>query len=277
LRQAGDECSGHIRVTAEDEEAAERVEEALEGLRAAFWLGAEPAPKLQELLAEVEVERDGKVVEAEFEAPAEEVAAAMPGACKLIEQHLARHHEHKMAVHHKMAKHGKKTCPAKDAKDEPAKKSAKKKPAEKPKKPAKPEKPKKGTTAAEERQGMKRPTARQGTPVLGVVIGKPLDAEAAEVVRVWEGSPAAKAGLRPGDRIVKVDGEEIGSPEDLRATVLRHKPGDKVELVVLREGEQEEIEAKLAGGSSPVRIRSMNAAIWSFWVPAAATGRLSRT
>ena len=39
-------------------------------------------------------------------------------------------------------------------------------------------------------RGMRDPTARQGTHVLGVVVGKPLDADAAEVIRVWSGSPA---------------------------------------------------------------------------------------
>ncbi len=91
------------------------------------------------------------------------------------------------------------------------------------------------------------PTARQGTPALGVVIGKPQDAEAAEVLRVWPGSAAQKAGIQRGDRIVKVDEDEVQSPEALRAAVLKRAPGDQVELTVVRDGEPQSMTVELGG------------------------------
>ena len=94
---------------------------------------------------------------------------------------------------------------------------------------------------------MRDPTARQGTPVLGVVVGKPLDADAAEVIRVWSGSPAGQAGLKPGDRIVKIGKQEVESPAALRVAVLKYKPGDRVPLEVQRGGERVPMQVRLAG------------------------------
>jgi superoxide dismutase, Cu-Zn family len=100
----------------------------------------------------------------------------------------------------------------------------------------------------EEASRGKRPlTATQGTPVLGVIIGKRIGIEAAEVERVWPGSPAEQAGLRAGDRITRVDDEEIKSPEALRVAVLGREPGDRVRLTVLRDGERHELKTRLGG------------------------------
>ena len=103
-------------------------------------------------------------------------------------------------------------------------------------------------TQQDESSRSKRPlTATQGTPVLGVIIGKRIGIEAAEVERVWPGSPAEQAGLRAGDRITRVDDEEIKSPEALRVAVLGREPGDHVRLTVLRDGEQHKLKALLGG------------------------------
>jgi C-terminal processing protease CtpA/Prc len=78
----------------------------------------------------------------------------------------------------------------------------------------------------EEASRGKRPlTATQGTPVLGVIIGKRIGIEAAEVAASGRESPAEQAGLQAGDRITKVDDEEIKSPEALRVAVLEREPG----------------------------------------------------
>lgn len=57
------------------------------------------------------------------------------------------------------------------------------------------------------------------------------------VITTLPGSPAEVAGLRPGDRIVQVDGREVSTrrPEDAR-TGLRGKPGTSVTLTVERPG-----------------------------------------
>lgn len=47
-------------------------------------------------------------------------------------------------------------------------------------------------------------------------------------------SPAAKAGLKPGDVITAVDGTKVDQTHSLTASLARHQPGDKVHLTVLR-------------------------------------------
>jgi superoxide dismutase, Cu-Zn family len=102
--------------------------------------------------------------------------------------------------------------------------------------------------AKEESHGTKQPlTATQGTPVLGVVIGKRIDVEAAEVVRIWPGSPAEQAGLQKGDQIIQVDDKEIKSPEALRVAVLNREPGERVRLTIFRDGQRQTLKVRLSG------------------------------
>ncbi len=53
---------------------------------------------------------------------------------------------------------------------------------------------------------------------------------------VKEGYPAAKAGIKAGDIIVKFNGKEIKSVDDLRLMVAMTPPGTKVKVEVVREG-----------------------------------------
>ena len=69
------------------------------------------------------------------------------------------------------------------------------------------------------------------------------------LIRVYDGSGAAKAGLKAGttevvvagesyllggDVIVKVDGESVQTPEDLREAVSAKRPGDKIKVEAYR-------------------------------------------
>jgi hypothetical protein len=53
---------------------------------------------------------------------------------------------------------------------------------------------------------------------------------------VREGSPAESAGLRGGDLIVRFDGKEVRDIQDYTYALFSKKPGDKVEIVVERDG-----------------------------------------
>jgi serine protease Do len=55
------------------------------------------------------------------------------------------------------------------------------------------------------------------------------------VTAVQPGSPAADAGLRPGDVILEADRAPMGSPDDLRQALEKHGAGP-VLLLVLRDG-----------------------------------------
>ena len=48
--------------------------------------------------------------------------------------------------------------------------------------------------------------------------------------------PAAKAGMRAGDKIVAIDGRPISSSDDVSAAVAAHKPGDRATVTVVRRG-----------------------------------------
>ncbi len=65
------------------------------------------------------------------------------------------------------------------------------------------------------------------------------------VSQVLEDSPAADAGLRAGDVIIKYEGEEIGLSSELPQLVGRTKVGEKVEMVVVRDGGEKEITLKI--------------------------------
>src|SRR5690606_7356803 len=59
-------------------------------------------------------------------------------------------------------------------------------------------------------------------------------AHGAAIGSVYEGTPAEKAGLRPGDVVETIDGEPVPDFESLRARVGSKAPGDVVELRVRR-------------------------------------------
>jgi S1-C subfamily serine protease len=72
--------------------------------------------------------------------------------------------------------------------------------------------------------------------------GKPLGTGVVEVV---PGGPADRAGIRPGDVLVSIDGEPTPTTEALGAVLADHKPGDKVPVTVLRGGKESDLEVTL--------------------------------
>lgn len=61
--------------------------------------------------------------------------------------------------------------------------------------------------------------------------------EGAAVRRVFERSPAARA-FQPGDVILELDGERIADPDALIRAIFKAKPGTKVPIRILRDGEE---------------------------------------
>jgi putative serine protease PepD len=80
---------------------------------------------------------------------------------------------------------------------------------------------------------------------LGVQLGEPGEQNGVPVADVVEGSPADKAGLQAGDRIVRAGGDEVDSIADVRAAVSNRSPGDELELEVTRNGDTETITVTL--------------------------------
>jgi serine protease Do len=92
-------------------------------------------------------------------------------------------------------------------------------------------------------------------PQLGVLIGdiNAVDAEAyrlpevrgAEITTVQPETPAARAGLQPGDVILAVDDERIDNATDLTTRLARLQPNQRVTLTVWRDGRQQSVQVTL--------------------------------
>ncbi len=65
-------------------------------------------------------------------------------------------------------------------------------------------------------------------------------------------SPAAGVGIKSGDRIVEIDGQPIERLAGLKAALTAHYAGDKVQLVVLRDGNRQTHEVELVEKLSKV-------------------------
>jgi serine protease Do len=79
--------------------------------------------------------------------------------------------------------------------------------------------------------------ATQGvTPAMAKALRLQDGGRGALVASVEPDSPAAKAGLQPGDVILGLDGRKIATPRDLAIDVARIKPGEQAKFDILRDG-----------------------------------------
>ena len=65
------------------------------------------------------------------------------------------------------------------------------------------------------------------------------------ITGIQPNSAAAKAGLKEGDIIQSIDGVEIFSSPEFSERIARHRPGDKVTLLYLRDGKRDEVSVVL--------------------------------
>lgn len=76
---------------------------------------------------------------------------------------------------------------------------------------------------------------------LGIEVG--MEDGFVKVVSPIDDTPAQRAGIKSGDFIVRIDGKPVkGMSLDDAVTLMRGKPGSKIELTVLREGEDKPLE-----------------------------------
>ncbi|WP_158853489.1 S1C family serine protease [Saccharothrix deserti] len=92
-------------------------------------------------------------------------------------------------------------------------------------------------------------------PYLGVSVGR-LTGEIRErfdieveqgalVLGVDDGSPAASAGVRTGDVIVRLDDQDVRSVEDLLGALRGTEPGSTVTVEVVRDGQRQELKVEI--------------------------------
>lgn len=95
---------------------------------------------------------------------------------------------------------------------------------------------------------------------LGVHLGKGLDDELRESLKfkgsggalidgVVKDGPAAEAGIEDGDIIIKFGGQSVEDESSLRKLIGATKPGDQVDIIVFRDGEERKFSVKM--GETP--------------------------
>ena len=88
------------------------------------------------------------------------------------------------------------------------------------------------------------------TPQMSKRLGLGNGAYGAYVNDVTKDSPADKAGIKKGDVITKIDGEQVDAATSLITSIRNHKVGDKVMLTILRDGKEQEVEVELASDTT---------------------------
>lgn len=87
------------------------------------------------------------------------------------------------------------------------------------------------------------PGAAAGPVILGLTLGGARPNGGVKVDDVVANGPAATAGLKAGDVILKMDGKDIETESAYRDILAEKKPGDRVDLIVDRGGERVEARA----------------------------------
>ena len=101
------------------------------------------------------------------------------------------------------------------------------------------------TSQAGQRQRTSRQN-QQDAAWLGVFLNENKGNETgATVTHVYPSGPGARAGLQPGDVIQQFNGKQIATSNDLVTAIEEFQPGDKAEIIVLRNNAQAKLSAAL--------------------------------
>lgn len=63
------------------------------------------------------------------------------------------------------------------------------------------------------------------------------------IAGILNGGPAARAGLQPGDVVVRLDGQRVDNAREALNAIARKRPGEPIAIEALREGETLQLEA----------------------------------
>ncbi|MFI7355185.1 S1C family serine protease [Streptomyces avidinii] len=100
-------------------------------------------------------------------------------------------------------------------------------------------------------------TGRATHPVIGVTLDMDYTGDGARVgdkgedgkPSVVAGGPGARAGIRAGDVITKVDGQRVRGGDELIIKIRAHRPGDPLTLTVLRDGRESTLKVVLGSAN----------------------------
>lgn len=93
--------------------------------------------------------------------------------------------------------------------------------------------------------GLNLPASKGATPYLGTIPDYAAEEEGAKLQDVIDDGPAAKAGLKAGDLIVELAGTPVKNVETYAQALYTQKPGSKIKIAVLRDGERKEFTVEL--------------------------------
>ena len=71
------------------------------------------------------------------------------------------------------------------------------------------------------------------------------DRAGALITEIFPDTAASQAGIEEGDVVVMMAGVEILGIADLQAQVRTHRPGDQIEMVLIRDGEEITVQVTL--------------------------------
>ncbi|PJN31714.1 protease [Streptomyces sp. CB02613] len=100
-------------------------------------------------------------------------------------------------------------------------------------------------------------TGKATHPVIGVTLDMKYTGDGAKVgtkgadggPAVAEDGPADKAGIKSGDVITQVEGQRVHSGEELIVKIRAHRPGDDLDLKLIRGGKERTVTLKLGSAS----------------------------
>jgi len=84
-------------------------------------------------------------------------------------------------------------------------------------------------------------------PWIGVQLDEAKDRDGLLIVNVIGEGPAAKAGLKNDDILVKIGGMKVASFGDLEVALEKYAPGDEVDIVIRRKDKRKEMKLVLGG------------------------------
>jgi serine protease Do len=77
------------------------------------------------------------------------------------------------------------------------------------------------------------------------------------VNEVFEGDPAARAGIQPGDIILKVEGKPVETPSTLAKIIAGFNPGHKAQVEILRDDKKHHLVVELGEKKEEATLASL--------------------
>ncbi|MGI9197323.1 MAG: S1C family serine protease [Candidatus Nanopelagicales bacterium] len=94
-------------------------------------------------------------------------------------------------------------------------------------------------------------TGDSSTPIMGITLDTRFQGEGALINTVTPDGPAARAGVRPGDVVVKADGRPVANADEMVVAIRNHAPGETLEITVRRDGASRDFRVVLQGRTGP--------------------------